>query len=324
MPLTVNLADQFLKTRTHSEEICHPLQTEDYVVQPVEFVSPPKWHLGHSSWFFEAFILKPHFPDYRIFHEDFAFVFNSYYEAMGKRVIRGERGNLSRPAVSEVYAYRRYVTEHLRELLNKPVSEELLRLVEIGIQHEQQHQELLLTDIKYILGHNPLLPGYSPNPPDEYPEQHEKPYWIPIPGGTYGIGHEGEGFCFDNELKRHEVLLPDFEIASQPVTNQLMLDFIEDKGYTRFDLWHAEGWDWVQQEKIQAPLYWHCIDGVWHYYTLSGLAEVCPEAPLAHISYYEAFALAQWKGLRLPTEFEWEAAQETFDWVAMGVDRKFL
>ncbi|WP_445382922.1 ergothioneine biosynthesis protein EgtB [Robiginitalea sp. IMCC43444] len=314
MPLTLNRAEQFLTTRSLTEKICTPLQTEDYVVQPVDFVSPPKWHLGHSSWFFEAFILERKYPGYRNFHEDFAFVFNSYYEAMGKRVIRGERGNLSRPPVSEVYAYRNYVTDHLLELLNREVSDDLLSLLEIGIHHEQQHQELLLTDIKYILGHNPLLPAYSDKPPQEYPEPAEASHWISIPAGTYTIGHQGAGFCFDNELGCHQVLLQDFDIASQPATNQLMLDFIADGGYKRFELWHAEGWDWVNAENIQAPLYWHCIDGVWHYYTLQGLIPVKPEAPLAHISYYEAFALAQWKGFRLPTEFEWEAAQSMFDW----------
>ncbi|WP_445385711.1 ergothioneine biosynthesis protein EgtB [Robiginitalea sp. IMCC44478] len=314
MPLTLNRAEQFLTTRSLSEKICNPLQTEDYVVQPVDYVSPPKWHLGHSSWFFEAFILQQNFPGYRNFHEDFAFVFNSYYEAMGKRVIRGERGNLSRPPVSEVYAYRKHVTDHLLELLNREVSDELLSLVEIGIHHEQQHQELLLTDIKYILGHNPLLPAYSDKPPQEYPGPSEPSQWISVPAGTHTIGHHGAGFCFDNELGCHQVLLQDFDIASQPATNQLMLDFIADGGYKRFELWHAEGWDWVKTENIQAPLYWHCIDGVWHYYTLQGLIPVKPEAPLAHISYYEAFALAQWKGFRLPTEFEWEAAQSMFDW----------
>lgn len=313
MPVTATLADRLLSTRSHSEALCQPLQTEDYVVQPIEDVSPPKWHLGHTTWFFEEFVLKPFVPGYSVFHEDYAFVFNSYYESLGERVVRANRGNLSRPSVQGVYKYRRHVTEKLMEFLEGDVPEEACGLVEVGIHHEQQHQELLLTDIKYILGNNPLLPAYSDHGPEEYPLTGEA-QWIPVPGGTYDIGHQGDGFCFDNELGRHQVLLGDFEIASQPVSNREMLDFISDGGYERFDLWHAEGWDWVTRQGIRAPLYWHERDGKWLYYTLNGLRPVDPEAPLAHISFYEAFALAEWKSCRLPTEFEWEAAQEAFGW----------
>ncbi len=314
MPVTATLADRFLSTRSHSEALCQPLQTEDYVVQPVVDVSPPKWHLGHTTWFFEEFILRPYAPGYKLFHEDYAFVFNSYYESVGKRVIRADRGNLSRPSVKGVYAYRRYVTEHLMDLLETDSRDRVNELVEIGIQHEQQHQELLLTDIKYILGNNPLLPAYSDEGPEEYPASQAGAGWIGISGGIYGIGHAGEGFCFDNELERHEVLLRDFEIRETLVSNGEMLDFIQDGGYGRFDLWHAEGWDWVKGLGIGAPQYWHLIDGQWHYYSLRGLVPVDREAPLAHISYYEAFALAQWMGCRLPTEFEWEAARQHFGW----------
>ncbi|MEJ2162800.1 MAG: ergothioneine biosynthesis protein EgtB [Robiginitalea sp.] len=314
MPLLETQLDRLLETRERSEKICEHLQTEDYVIQPVADVSPPKWHLGHTTWFFEEFILVPHYPGYEIFHEDFSFVFNSYYETVGKRVLRPDRGNLSRPSVREVYQYRKHVTAHLRELFNSGSAEKLYELLEIGIQHEQQHQELLMTDIKFILGNNPLLPPYAEDAIDEYPREGKQPHWITMAGDIYEIGFEGGGFCFDNELGRHQVLLQDFEIASSPETNQSMLDFIADGGYSRFDLWHAEGWDWVQDQKIKAPLYWHQIDGKWHYYTLRGLEPVDPSATLAHISFFEAFALAQWKGCRLPTEFEWEAAQSVLNW----------
>jgi ergothioneine biosynthesis protein EgtB len=314
MPLLETQLDRLLETRERTEKICQPLQTEDYVIQPVVDVSPPKWHLGHTTWFFEEFILGPHYPGYQIFHEDFSFVFNSYYETVGKRVLRPDRGNLSRPSVREVYNYRHYVTAHLKDLFTSGKADDFRELLEIGIQHEQQHQELLITDIKYILGNNPLFPAYGEHGIDEHPRKDTQTHWIAMAGDIYEIGFRGEGFCFDNELGRHQVLLQDYEIASSPVTNQSMLDFLADGGYTQFDLWHAEGWDWVRGEGIKAPLYWHHIGGKWHYYTLSGLEPVDPAAPLAHISYYEAYALAQWKGCRLPTEFEWEAAQSVLNW----------
>jgi len=314
MPLLETQLDRLLETRERTEKICEPLQTEDYVIQPVVDVSPPKWHLGHTTWFFEEFILAPHYPGYQIFHEDFSFVFNSYYETVGKRVLRPDRGNLSRPSVREVYNYRHYVTAHLKDLLASGKADDFRELLEIGIQHEQQHQELLITDIKYILGNNPLLPAYGEKALDEHPRKDTQTHWIAMAGDIYEIGFRGEGFCFDNELGRHQVLLQDYEIASSPETNQSMLDFIADQGYAQFDLWHAEGWDWVRGEGIKAPLYWHRIGGKWHYYTLRGLEPVDPAAHLAHISYYEAYALAQWKGCRLPTEFEWEAAQSVLNW----------
>ena len=313
MYLTETLLDSFLDTRRRSETLCAPLETEDYVVQPMEEVSPPKWHLGHTTWFFEEFILKPHAEGYRIFDKDFSFVFNSYYETVGKRVVRANRGNLSRPSVKRIYAYRKYVTQGVQELFSNTEDTSLWELLEIGINHEQQHQELLLTDIKYILGHNPLLPSYSKHIPEHSIAETED-HWLALAGGIYEIGHQGEGFCFDNELGRHKVYLEPFEISVNLVTNREYISFIEDGGYSRFDLWHAAGWDWVKQKGIKNPLYWHLIEGHWHHYTLSGLKAVDPDAPVTHISYYEAFAYAQWKGMRLPTEFEWEAAQNQFSW----------
>jgi ergothioneine biosynthesis protein EgtB len=210
--------------------------------------------------------------------------------------------------------YRRHVTTHLNEFMDRGMAAPVMDLVELGIQHEQQHQELLLTDIKFILGTNPLLPAYTVDAPDESPGSSSQAHWIEMAGDIYEIGYAGDGFCFDNELGHHQVLLPDFEIRSAPETNQAMLDFIADGGYQRFDLWHSEGWDWVGRNDIKAPLYWYQINGQWHYYTLRGMKPVDPRATLAHISYYEAFALAQWKGCRLPTEFEWEAAQAVLRW----------
>ena len=313
MLLTETLLDTFLDTRRRSETLCAPLETEDYVVQPTEEVSPPKWHLGHTSWFFEEFILKAHDPGYRLFDKDFSFVFNSYYETVGKRVVRANRGNLSRPSVQRIYQYRKYVTEHIQELFEKKPDASLWELLEIGINHEQQHQELLLTDIKYILGHNPLLPIYSELIPEHSPEAPDE-LWISVTDGIYDIGHEGQDFCFDNEMGRHKVYLEPFEISGKLVTNQEFIHFIEDGGYSRFDLWHAAGWDWVQQQGITNPLYWHLIDGQWYHYTLTGLKPVDSKTPVTHISYYEAFAYAQWIGMRLPTEFEWEVAQSLFSW----------
>jgi ergothioneine biosynthesis protein EgtB len=313
MVSTETLLDFFIETREHTEVICKPLEIEDYVVQPMVDVSPPKWHLGHTTWFFEEFILKTYDKTYQVFDEDFSFVFNSYYETVGKRVIRADRGNLSRPSVKKVYEYRQYVTKAMNKLLESNPNDTLLEVLEIGIHHEKQHQELLLTDIKYILGNNPLLPKYTDSF-KEYTIEKDAQRWIAISEGIYEIGHDSNDFCFDNELGRHKVYLHDYQISNKLVTNAEYIEFIKSNGYNRFDLWHAAGWDWVQQNQINAPLYWHEIDGIWHYYNLNGLTKVDLEAPVTHISYFEAFAFAQFKGCRLPTEFEWEAAQNLFNW----------
>jgi len=313
MILTDSLLDFFLETREHTETICKPLEIEDYVVQPIIDVSPPKWHLGHTTWFFEEFILKKYTSGYRIFNEDFSFVFNSYYETVGKRVVRADRGNMSRPSVQKVYEYRRYVTEALSAFLETAPSKEISDVLEIGIHHEKQHQELLLTDIKYILGNNPLLPPYSDTFKEHTPAK-DSQQWLRMEEGIYDIGHNSRDFCYDNELGRHKVYLHPYSISNTLVTNAEFMAFIAEGGYQRFDLWHAEGWDWVNSEQISAPLYWHHIDGIWHHYTYRGLQKINPETPVTHISYFEAFAFAQWKGCRLPTEFEWEAAQHLLTW----------
>ncbi|WP_340075386.1 ergothioneine biosynthesis protein EgtB [Leptobacterium sp. I13] len=312
MIITETILTSFIETRKTTEDICKPLEVEDYIPQPVVDVSPPKWHLGHTTWFFEAFILKKHVEEYQAYNDDFFFIFNSYYETFGKRVVRTDRGNLSRPGVEEIYAYRKYVTQAMENLLESTPSEEIFQLTEIGIHHEKQHQELLLTDIKYILGNNPLLPKYSDSFEENISETNTFE-WIQIAEGIYEIGHDSDAFCYDNELGRHKVYLHDFGIANKLVTNAEYLEFIEDEGYQTFHLWHAEAWDWINQNNIKAPLYWHKIDGTWHRYAMKGLEKINKLIPVTHISYYEAFAYAQWKGVRLPTEFEWEAACNHFD-----------
>ncbi len=313
MIATETLLDFFLETRKHTEDICAPLEIEDYVIQPVVDVSPPKWHLGHSTWFFEEFILKPHAKSYQLFDPDFAFVFNSYYETVGKRVVRADRGNLSRPSVQKVFEYRSYVTNAIHTLFKENPGEEIHTLIEIGIHHEKQHQELLLTDIKFILGNNPLLPSYTRTFSEHTPENHHQD-WIRMDEGIFEIGKATDDFCYDNELGRHKVYLSSFEISNRLVTNGEFMEFIKDGGYKKFELWHAEGWDWVNQNKIDAPLYWHWVENVWQHYTLEGLKKIDYDAPVTHVSYFEAFAFAQWKGYRLPTEFEWETAQQFFPW----------
>ncbi|MBS1524411.1 MAG: ergothioneine biosynthesis protein EgtB [Bacteroidetes bacterium] len=309
----MDLRGCYHKVRKLTEQICSPLQTEDYVVQPVADVSPPKWHLGHTSWFFETFILKPYFMDYREFDPEYNFVFNSYYETVGRRVIRTDRGNLSRPTVADIYRYREYIDEAIEKFLCEEPAKEIKELLILGLNHEQQHQELLYTDIKYILGHNPLFPAYS----RDYvsPEKAGNGgRFIEIKEGIYEIGHNGEGFCFDNELARHKVYLQSFEIAANLVTNREYLEFIDAGGYQDFRHWHAEGWDWVNRNRVTAPLYWHNINDAWHNYTYAGLQPVNWGDTLCHVSYFEASAYASWKGLRLPTEFEWETAANRFDW----------
>lgn len=308
------LIQLFKETRTDSEEICSHLETEDYVVQPIEDVSPPKWHLGHTTWFFEEFVLKKYANSHKLFDENTAYVFNSYYESVGDKVIRTNRGNLSRPTVSWIYDFRNYITECMLDLLNnQELDEEALSVIEIGCHHEKQHQELLYTDIKYILGNNPLFPKYN----DHFQEnivQDFKREWIEVSEGIYEIGHKTDDFCYDNEKAVHKTYLGDFSISNKLVTNEEFIEFIEAGGYEDVLLWHAEAWDWVNENEVSAPFYWHKIKNQWHQYTLNGLVKLDLNAPVTHISYYEAFAYAQWKKMRLPTEQEWEVSQEYFDW----------
>lgn len=308
----MSLSERFKKVRQHSVDICANLQTEDYVVQPVVDVSPPKWHLGHTTWFWEEFVLKPNDENYEQFNPNYNYVFNSYYESAGARVIRTDRGNLSRPSVEEIYQYREHVDKGMLNFLKNNLNKPLEDLIVLGLNHEEQHQELLATDIKYILGNNPLFPAlYHEEKTLSIPTKNT---WIHIDEGLYEIGFEGEGFCFDNELNRHKVYLNDYSICSEPVTNKEYLEFINAGGYKNFIYWHMEGWEWVKVNGIHAPMYWHFIDGQWMNYTLNGLLPVDENEPVCHISFYEAYAYASWKGLRLPTEAEWEVAATKFNW----------
>lgn len=305
---------QYLAVRAMTTSICSDLEREDYVVQPVVDVSPPKWHLGHTTWFFETFILGPFFTGYQVYNPEFNYVFNSYYETIGARVIRTDRGNLSRPTVSEVYKYRAYVDQAMSSFLShEPEEAHLKELILLGLNHEQQHQELLWYDIKYILGHNPLFPAYRrENIEHGFAATGSKV--ADIEEGVYEIGYKGSDFCFDNELNAHKVYIQPVSLSAELVTNAEYEEFVDQGGYRDFNFWHAEGWDWVRDNHISAPLYWHLIDGTWYRYGLSGLDRLKPEEPVCHVSFYEAAAFAQWKGMRLPTEFEWEVAADQLKW----------
>ena len=309
----MDLLKKYKEVRNYTEDICKPLHTEDYVVQPIVDVSPPKWHIGHVTWFFETFVLKPNVKDYKEFDSNYNYIFNSYYENAGARVIRTDRGNLSRPTVEDIYNYRKHVDEAMSQFLQNPVSKEVEDLLVIGFNHEQQHQELLMTDIKYILGNNPLFPAYKKQI-DSKPINKTDSDFVKIKEGIYEIGFDDEGFCFDNELNRHRVFLNNFSISKNLVTNKEYLDFMNAGGYKDFNFWHSDGWAWVKETKAESPMYWYLIDDHWKNYTLEGLKAVDMNEPVCHINFYEASAFASWKGMRLPTEFEWEIAASQFDW----------
>lgn len=304
----------FTQTRKRTEEICSPLTIEDYIPQSAEFASPPKWHLAHSSWFFEEMILKKFKFNYSEFHVDFGYLFNSYYNSIGERTERANRGNITRPGVNEVYQYRKHVTEHMRELLaGENITTEIHTLTELGINHEQQHQELLMTDLKFTLGQNPVFPVYAAES-NLINSHNTKKGYLSINEGIYDIGHQGGDFHFDNELGRHKVYLHEFSISKSLVTNREYLEFMEDGGYQDFRHWLDEGWSWVNQNNIQSPLYWHKIGSDWFQFTLAGLKPVDLNSIVCHVSFYEANAFAAWKKMRLPTEFEWEVASDQLDW----------
>lgn len=310
----MSLREAYLATRAQTEALCKPLAVEDYVPQPVAFASPPKWHLAHSTWFFEEMVLRHHYPQYEVFDIMYSYLFNSYYNHVGERTERGNRGANTRPTVEEVYRYREYVDRHMVVLLaDDQPSQRLAEIVTLGLNHEQQHQELLLTDLKYVLGHQPMMPKYDPG--SLYEAGHNpQGGFVEIPEGVYEIGHAGEGFCFDNELNRHKVYLQPYAISKSLVTNGEYLEFMAAGGYRQFDLWLDEGWAWVKENGIQAPLYWHRVGEEWHHYTLAGLKKVDADAMACHVSFYEAHAYATWRRMRLPTEAEWEVASPQFPW----------
>lgn len=315
------LLNFYKDVRAATERLCEPLETEDYIPQPIVDVSPPKWNIAHTTWFFEEMILKKFVPDYRVFDPNFPFLFNSYYNSVGERTLRDHRGDLSRPTVKHVFEYRKYVDERMGELLGPAKGDarvneraDLAELVTLGLNHEQQHQELFLTDLKYTFSVNPLFPVYREDYFPEAEPESDPAKFIEVEGGVYEIGFGGEGFCFDNELARHKVYLNDFQISNRLVTNAELIEFIESGCYRDHRLWHSEGWDWVKQNSVTSPLYWQFRDGEWLQFTLGGLRPVAPEAPVCHVSFYEAAAFAEWKGCRLATEFEWETACAKFKW----------
>ncbi len=319
------LADRYQRVRSFTESLCQPLVPEDYVIQSMPDVSPAKWHLAHTSWFFETFILRPHLDGYELFHSRFPFLFNSYYVQAGERHCRARRGLLSRPTVKDIYRYRSHVDEHMVTLLEK-ADEELIAvlapLVEIGIHHEQQHQELMLTDIKHVFSINPLYPVYQPHAGEATP-QSPALEWVSFAEGIAEVGHAGEGFSFDNELPRHKTYLQNFELASRLVTNREYIEFINSGGYERPELWLSEGWATVQAEGWEAPMYWENMGGEWYHFTLAGLQPVDMNEPVCHVSYFEADAFARWYGVRLPTEQEWEVASKDLPLEGSYVDAAF-
>lgn len=320
------LKKRFNQVRQQTEKLTEPLQVEDFVVQPVEEVSPPKWHLAHTAWFFEKFILEGYQENYKIFHPQYSFMFNSYYVSAGERLKRPIRGYMTRPAVQDIINYRQHVDDAMNKLLDEELNDEIIDLIEIGLNHEQQHQELLLYDLKYILGNNPMFPEYLPLDHTPSPLDHVDKY-LSVDEDIYEIGHTGEGFHFDNERRRHKVYLNDFNIMNRLITNEEYVAFIEDGGYNDFRLWFMEAFEWIKENKIEAPLHWHKMDGIWHRYALrGGIKPIDPKAPVTHISMYEADAFAKWSGKRLPTEFEWEIAANKYGQADKGnfVENEFF
>jgi ergothioneine biosynthesis protein EgtB len=306
------LTARFAEVRRMTERLCAPLSAEDQMLQPMPDASPAKWHQAHTTWFFETFILLPYAAGYRAFDERFTYVFNSYYKQLGGHPMRANRGLMSRPSLEEVRAYRQHVDEHIIALLERGVSPEVSALVDIGLNHEQQHQELIVTDVKYALWSQPLRPAYRTGATSMRPNSPVTPVpsTVDFDEGIYEIGHAGEGFSFDNETPRHRVFLNAFSLGSRLVTNAEYLEFMRDGGYAKPGIWLSEGWDAVNTHGWRAPLYWEERDGQWFQFTLEGMREVDPNAPVCHVSYFEADAFAHWSGKRLPLEAEWEVAAE--------------
>ena len=315
------LLNNYRVIRQRTESLCEPLCVEDCVIQSMPDVSPPKWHLGHTSWFFERVILEEFVPGHKPFHERYSFIFNSYYQSFGDRVRRDIRGTLSRPTVKEVYAYRRSVDERMLAFLENADEATFAKvgpLVELGLHHEQQHQELLVTDVKHIFGCNPLRPLYVTDRRQQPATSNVTARFIPMAGGLHEVGAAAEGFAWDNERPRHTTFLNDFWLMNRPVSCGEYLEFLNDGGYRNPLLWLSDGWDAVCREGWEAPLYWEHTDGRWLQFTLSGMRPLSADEPMAHVSFYEAAAYARWAGKRLPTEFEWEVAAATAEGATQG------
>lgn len=308
--LQSDVAERFRTVRQRTMELCKPLTPEDMMVQSCPEASPAKWHLAHTAWFFESFILNVFQPGYRLFNQDFPWLFNSYYRSFAEFPEKKLRASFSRPALNEILQYRSYVDEHLEKLLEHNSDPEVLVRVELGANHEEQHQELLLTDLLHAFYTNPLRPAYLQD--DDRPEQEtvEPLRFMQFDGGLLDIGFNGTGFCYDNELPRHRVWLEPYTLANRLVTNGEYAAFIADGGYKRSELWLSAGWDAIEQNRWKAPLYWNQDESGWRIFTLRGekSLEDLKDAPVSQISYFEADAFARWSGKRLPTELEWEAA----------------
>ncbi len=304
------LLPKYEAVRGFSHVLCEPLEIEDFVVQSMPDASPIRWHLAHTTWFFETFILKRYARNYQPLDPMYEYLFNSYYNGIGEQFPRPKRSMLTRPTVAQVMFYRREVDNRMGQLLleaSREEAEEIAPLVELGLHHEQQHQELMLTDLKHALAQNPMYPAYEVNL--EQPLRGVTPQsWHEVEGGVVEIGHAGSDFAYDNESPRHEALIPSSEIAGRLVTNGEYLQFVEDGGYQRPELWLSLGWNTVQSEQWTAPLYWVQSNEAWHEFTLGGLRRLDEASPVTHISYFEADAFARWQESRLPTEFEWETA----------------
>jgi ergothioneine biosynthesis protein EgtB len=309
--LNITISNSYSGVRQFSEELTKPLETEDYVIQSMPDVSPTKWHLAHTSWFFETFVLSEINRNYRSPHPQFNFLFNSYYVQVGERHCRPKRGLISRPTVEEVVKYRRHVDQNMLEFLEIANEEQLSSIasvIELGLHHEQQHQELMLTDIKHVFSENPLRPAYTAKEQKPLDRLLPEIDWIEYPEGVYEIGHNGGGFSFDNERPVHKEYANPFKLANRLVTNLEYLEFIEDGGYKRPEIWLSDGWNTVEANNWNAPLYWEEKNGNWQYFSLSGTREIALDEPVCHVSYYEADAFSRWAGDRLPTEAEWEIA----------------
>jgi ergothioneine biosynthesis protein EgtB len=307
-----SLLGRYLDVRRTSLALCSPLGVEDHSLQPMPDASPAKWHLAHTTWFFETFLLTPSLPAYQRANPEFRSLFNSYYNAVGDRPLRSLRHVLSRPSLAEVHVFRQRVDEAMARLLSSDYSRELEDLVLLGINHEQQHQELILTDVKNGLYANPLRPAYRQEGVTRANASGFQPlHWHHVEEGLYSVGFEGEDFSFDNETPRHEVYLNSYRIGSRLITNGEYIDFINDRGYSKPELWLSDGWDCVRANGWNAPLYWELRGGEWWHYTMDGMQPLDLNAPVCHVSYYEADAFAHWAGARLATELEWEVAAQT-------------
>ncbi len=305
-----HILNQYKKVRTFTHHLVEPLEVEDLVIQPMDNASPAKWHLAHTSWFFETFVLEKYQPKFESLHPQYAYFFNSYYLQTGVPFTRAKRGLLSRPTVKEVFEYRSYVDQEVERFIVNCSDEswnDAAEVMEIGLNHEQQHQELILTDVKYLLAQNPLLPVYKERETVQG-KNIENLNWISFEEGIVEIGNKGNEFTYDNEHPFHRTFVQDFELADRLITNKEYLEFMEDGGYERSELWLDEGWSKVNSEEWKAPLYWFKREHEWYNFTLSGARKVHMHEPVTHVSYFEADAFARWKGVRLPTEQEWEHA----------------